>query len=222
MTQNPNSDYKNDPKAIALENREQEGARRFSPSAGRNKAVIAEQLKGFLPRNSQVLEIASGTGEHGHAVCAVREDIMWQYSDPDTESRLSQDDWRLDYPKRLKPSLPLDMLTTEWWGGLPHYSTIYAANMIHIAPIEACEGLAQGAAHLLPPKGQVILYGPFLDGENSALSNLEFDKSLKNRKPQWGVRNQALVKHIFAKAGFNSSQMIAMPKNNHIFVFSRD
>lgn len=206
---------------IALEDREARGVRRFSPSAGRNKTVIAEALRELLPQDSHVLEIASGTGEHGHEICRLREDISWQYSDPDKESRLSQDDWRKDRPMQLRPSLPLDMTASEWWGGLPNYTALYSANMIHIAPIDACYGLAWGAAHLLSDEGKVILYGPFLDGESSAESNLTFDKSLKARNPLWGVRDQSLVKHIFAKAGFNSSQMIAMPKNNHIFVFSR-
>jgi len=179
------SRYEDDPSAIALENREAKGCgpRQYSPSAGRNKAVVAEQLTRLLQADAHVLEIASGTGEHGQAVCSVRDDISWQYSDPDPASRLSQDDWRKDFPMQLRPSLPLDMTAPDWWGGLPNYSAIYAANMP---------------------------------------SNLEFDKSLKSRKPQWGVRNQSLVKHIFAKAGFNATQLIAMPKNNHIFVFSRD
>lgn len=207
---------------IALEERKVEGLRRFSPSSGRNKADIAAQLKMLLPRDAHVLEIASGTGEHGVEICKARDDISWQYSDPDAESRLSQADWRQENPMQLRPPLPLDMTAFEWWGGLPNYSAIFSANMIHIAPIEACEGIAIGAAHLLGDSGKVILYGPFLEGAASAPSNLEFDKSLKSRNPAWGVREQEIVKHIFAKAGFNHATLIAMPKNNHIFVFSRD
>lgn len=207
--------------AIALEDRKADGHRRFSPSSGRNKAHIAERLRDLLPRDAHVLEIASGTGEHGHATCAIRDDISWQYSDPDASSRLSQDDWRKDYPMQLRPALPLDMTAPEWWGGLQNYTALYCANMIHIAPIEACEGLALGAAHILGEEGHVILYGPFLDGKNSAPSNLEFNENLKMRNQSWGVRDQALVKHIFAKAGFNQTTLTAMPKNNHVFVFSR-
>jgi len=207
---------------IALEDRKQDGARRYSPSSGRNKADIAEQLKTILPGEAHVLEIASGTGEHGHAVCDLRNDISWQYSDPDAESRASEDDWRQENPMQLRPALPLDMTAPDWWGGLPDYNAIFSANKIHIAPLEACEGLALGAAHILKKEGILCLYGPFLQEGNSAPSNLEFDKNLKARNPSWGVRDQALVKHIFAKAGFNGHRLIEMPKNNHIFVFSRD
>ena len=207
---------------IALEDRQQNGARRFSPSAGRNKEVIAKHLKTILPPEAHILEIASGTGEHGQAICASRDDISWQYSDPDAESRASEDDWRQESPMQLRPSLPLDMTAPDWWGGLPDYDVVYSANMIHIAPLEACKGLALGAAHILKEGGIVVLYGPFLDESRSAPSNLEFDKNLKARNPAWGVREQALVKHIFAKAGFNGHRLIEMPKNNHIYVFSRD
>lgn len=207
--------------ALALEDREALGRRLTSPSAGRNKEVIAETLKPLLTQDGHILEIASGTGEHGMAICDQRPDIAWQYSDPDARSRASQDDWRLDNPMQLRPALPLDMTAPDWWGGLPNYTDIFSANMVHIAPIEACYGLALGAAHLIKEDGRIFLYGPFLDGENSAPSNLDFDKSLKSRNPAWGVREQGFVKHIFAKAGFNHSDLIAMPKNNHIFVFSR-
>lgn len=207
---------------IALEERQAQGHRRFSPSSARNKNIIAEHMKTLLSPEAHVLEIASGTGEHGQAICGVRDDISWQYSDPDGLSRLSQDDWRLDNPMQLRPSLPLDMTALEWWGGLPNYDAVYSANMIHIAPIEACYGLAFGAAHLLKETGKLFLYGPFLDGDDSAPSNLTFDENLKSRNSTWGVREQAFVKHIFAKAGFNHSTLIPMPKNNHLFVFSRD
>jgi hypothetical protein len=213
---------KNSPSApIALEQRGASGARLHSPSAGRNKQIIADTLKPLLTQDGHVLEIASGTGEHGFEACRARPDIAWQYSDPDATSRASQDDWRQDNPIQLRPALPLDMTAVDWWGGLPNYTDVYSANMVHIAPIEACYGLAMGAAHLLKDGGRVFLYGPFLDGDNSAPSNLDFDKSLKSRNPKWGVREQGFVKHIFAKAGFNDSDLIAMPKNNHIFIFSR-
>ena len=72
---------------IALEARDRDGARLFSPSAGRNKVIIAEWLAERLPLSASVLEVGSGTGEHGAALGALRSDVVWQYSDPDAASR---------------------------------------------------------------------------------------------------------------------------------------
>jgi len=200
---------------IALEDRDRDGERLFSPSAGRNKAVIAAWLAENLPQKSIVLEAGSGTGEHGAALGALRSDVVWQYSDPDAKSRASQSAWKLAH---WPEPLALDLTVPNWAAPLGPYDAIYSANMIHIAPIEALEGLAAGAA---PLTDTVILYGPFLFGDHSAQSNLEFDTSLKRRDPRWGVRELDDVKHIFGNAGFNQVQSLDMPRNNFIVRLSR-
>lgn len=205
MTDNP----------IALEDRDRDGNRLFSPSAGRNKSVIAQWLAKTLSPNAKVLEVGSGTGEHGAALGAMRPDVIWQYSDPDENSRASQSAWKLDdWPDPL----PLDLTRPDWTDPLDRYDAIYSANMIHIAPVEALEGLVRGATRLTDT---VILYGPFLFGEQSAPSNLEFDASLKRRDPRWGVRELENVKHIFGNAGFKQVQSLDMPRNNFIVRLSR-
>ena len=206
---------------IHLETRREEKRRLFSPTAGRNSGPISDILADILSPKSSVLEVGSGTGEHALAMCSKRSDITWQLSDPDARSRQSQDDWRLDLPDQMKPSLDLDMTKIDWWGGLPGYDAIYSANMIHIAPWEAALGLAKGAGHLLGKNGLVLLYGPFKEGSKTAQSNLNFDQSLKSRNPEWGVRTLDSVKHIFADVGFNQQARYEMPAENKILVFSR-
>ncbi len=206
---------------IHLERRDpHEGLRLQSPSAGRNSAIIAEQLASILPEHANVLEIASGTGEHAVASCKARRDIMWRPSDPDERSRQSQNAWRTEIPEQMQESLAIDTTKPDWWNGLESYKALFCANMIHIAPWEAALGYAAGAQHLLGSDGVAILYGPFLEGADTALSNLEFDANLKDRNPLWGVRSLDSVKHIFADVGFNLSARIEMPKNNRILVFS--
>lgn len=205
---------------IALENRDTQDGRLFSPSAGRNQEVIAEELSKILPENADVLEIASGTGEHGIAVLKCRSDVSWQFSDPDPESRKSQSAWIKYEGLKLPNPLNIDM-TTDWTANLSAVDAIFCANMIHIAPIEALKGLAMAAAEIVKPTGVVWLYGPFLFGEASAPSNMDFDSSLKSRNMAWGVRESDFVKHIFALNGFNRSELRPMPKNNHLFGFSR-
>ena len=209
---------------ITLENREQTQGRLFSPSAGRNKAVIAAQLAELLPDNAKVLEIASGTGEHGAELFQIRPDIIWQYSDPDPQSRISQDAWAIHSDadrKNLLLALNLDMCAVNWAESLGSFDAMFSANMIHIAPWEAALGLAAGAGKILTDRGIAWLYGPFLDGPASAPSNLAFNESLKQRNPAWGVRSIDSVKHIFAKHGFNHVSRRDLPKNNLLLGFSR-
>lgn len=207
-------------KSIALEKRESQDGRLFSPSAGRNREDIASVLKDVLPNSARILEIASGTGQHGMTALEARSDLHWQFSDPDPVSRESQAAWIAHSGLKLEPPLHVDV-TTDWTTELAPYDAIFCANMIHIAPIAALEGLARGAASLLPAHGVVWLYGPFLFGAESAPSNLDFDRSLKSRNPAWGVRESDFVKHIFALHGFNRSELCPMPANNHFFGFFR-
>ncbi|MEL6687133.1 MAG: DUF938 domain-containing protein [Pseudomonadota bacterium] len=202
-------------KPIALEDRAIEGAKLFSPSAGRNKAVISEWLADNLPMDGRVLEVGSGTGEHGAALGEQRPDVIWQYSDPDPQSRASQAAWASDH---WPAPLDLDLAKESWADDLSKVDAIFSANMIHIAPIEATHGLAAGAAKLTDT---VILYGPFLFGADSAPSNLDFDTSLKSRDPGWGVREFDFVKHIFENVGFSQAECFEMPRNNHIVRLSR-
>jgi len=93
--------------------------------------------------------------------------------------------------------------------------------MIHIAPYSSVAGLAAGASHILPKNHEFYLYGPFLEGKETAESNLKFDATLKNRDADWGVRDLSDVKHIFATYGLNLSKRVVMPKENRLLVFKR-
>jgi len=206
MTDDTIPNYNN---SVTLEDRDEVDGRMFSPSAGRNKAVVAGHLAELLTEKANVLEIASGTGEHGVELVGVRTDISWQYSDIDAQSQASQTAWAAhiasrDGHSRLKPPLNLDMCAPDWTQGLGKFDAVFSANMIHIAPWEA-----------------IWLYGPFLDGEATAPSNLDFDASLKRRNSAWGVRSIDSVKHIFAKRGFNQYSRRDLPKNNLLLGFSR-
>ena len=154
-------------------------------------------------------------------MCGARPDIMWQPSDPNAESRASQNDWAQDCGGRMLSSLEVDTTQQEWPDRLSDIDVIYCANMIHIAPWEAALGLVNGASKLLKAGSRFILYGPFLEGGETAPSNLQFDVSLKSRNPSWGVRNLEDVKHIFSEAGFTHSARIVMPKENRTLIFTK-
>ena len=209
------------PLPIHLEDRIEEGARKYSPTAARNREPIGHILSPLIPNGGRVLEIASGTGEHALHMCCLRPDMSWQPTDPDEGSRASQDDWAKDAGGNMATSIDVDVTTPTWDTDVPQCEVIYCANMVHIAPWAAAEGLVKGA-HKLLSEGQIcVLYGPFKEGAETAQSNLDFDVYLRSRNPAWGVRNLEDVKHIFELHGFNLTQRTVMPKNNLILVFKR-
>ena len=196
--------------------------KRIAPSAERNKAPIGEELTSLLPQNAHVLEIASGTGQHGACFTALRTDIIWQYSDIDADARNSQAAYGYDNPDQLKPPLTVDVANQNWWQNMPNITNLYCANMIHIAPWEAAMGLAKGAGKLLNTGSKLFLYGPFLCGVQSAASNLAFAENLKQRNPLWGVRELSDVQNLFAENNFHLTQKIEMPRDNYLLVFIRE
>lgn len=205
---------------VALEDRAREAAKLYSPSAARNKGPVADALVPRLPEGAHVLEIGSGTGEHGEACCLRRPDIAWQLSEIDPDSRASCAA-RADETENLLTPLALDATDAIWADGLPPADAVVSLNVIHIAPWAVARGLAAGAARVVKPGGLVFLYGPFMEGEATAPSNLGFDASLKSRNPDWGVRDLDAVKSLFQAQGFNFEDRIEMPANNLSLVFGR-
>ena len=215
-----------DPKVIALEARRSEGARRYSPSAARNRAAIVQAWREALPTEARVLEIGSGTGEHAAALCAAFPGLRWQPSDPDPGSRDSQDAWAGEAPGRIAPALDLDVTVPGWASAVPSPADlVFSANMIHIAPFEACEGLFRGAGEALSgaEDGLVVLYGPFSRRGAMAPSNAAFSASLRARDPAWGVRDlDDQVQPLAARFGFALAGVRDMPANNLLVVFERN
>ncbi len=92
--------------------------------------------------------------------------------------------------------------------------------MIHIAPWSAAQGLLAGAGRLLPSGGSLFLYGPYIEtGVATAPSNLDFDRSLRERDGAWGIRRLDAVTAEAAGHGLGLAERIAMPANNLSLVF---
>lgn len=107
-------------------------------------------------------------------------------------------------------------------GGPKELLAVFCANVIHIAPWRVAEGLFAGAARYLRADGRLFLYGPFKrDGRHTALSNAIFDTSLRERDPEWGVRDIADLEKLAASGGLTLLETVEMPANNLILVFGR-
>ena len=208
---------------LALEGRPiSEDGRRFSPSIGRNRDVVRDAVLSIVSGEDSVLEIASGTGEHGAHITRAAPEIRWTYTDIDPDSMASQAAWRAhEGHERLDGPFRLDTTVRPWdVPGL--FDAVFCANMIHIAPFEACEGLIVGSADALKSDGHLMLYGPFARNGAIAESNQRFKDDLQRRDPRWGVRDlDQDVLPLAAAAGFRLDRVIDMPANNLMVAFVR-
>jgi SAM-dependent methyltransferase len=198
--------------------------RLHAESCVRNEQPIIDALTPVLDgRSGVVLEIGSGTGQHAVAWAHAFPELTWQPSDPLDAHLDSIRAWAAARPSpNLRAPLVLDA-TTEWSGALDGTTTaVISVNVIHISPWAVAEGIVSGAAAALSPGGALIFYGPFMEGgQHTGDGNVQFDASLRARDPEWGIRDLGDVAELAGQAGFGPPDVISMPANNRLVVFSR-
>ena len=193
-----------------------------SPAAQRNRGPILEVLRKHLPAAGTVLELASGSGEHVEHFAAALPGLVFQPSDPDPAARASiAARAQQGGLQNVRAPLDLDADAAEW--RLPaEIAAILCINMIHISPWRATTGLLRKAAAILPSKGLLYLYGPYRrGGRHTAPSNEAFDRDLRSRNPEWGVRNVEEVIAEAASRGIELVEIVEMPANNLSVVLRR-
>lgn len=195
--------------------------RRSAPHVARNARPIAEVLAQILPAHGLVLELASGTGEHVLHFAQEFPRLLWQPSDPEPASLRSIEAWRGDSGLfNLLPAISLDARAAEW--PVPAADAILCINMIHISPWSATVGLMRGAGRLLGEGAPLYLYGPYRqDGVETVPSNEAFDESLRERDPEWGLRELEAVEEEAGKHGLALDRIVEMPANNLSVIFRK-
>lgn len=212
------------PYLVAVDDETRNRERQAAPAAERNSGPILEVLRGILPDAGKALEIASGTGQHVAAFAPAFPEIDWQPSDPSPEARKSIAAWAADSAlANILAPLALDVTEAGWAEGAGGpFDALLCINLLHISPWAACEGLMQGAGRLLAPGGLMYLYGPYKrGGEHTAPSNAEFDASLRQRDPSWGVRDMDEVAACAAGQGLVLERSVDMPANNFSLILRR-
>ncbi|MEQ8651188.1 MAG: DUF938 domain-containing protein [Kiloniellales bacterium] len=195
-----------------------------SPAAERNQQPLIDALAPRLPRAGMVLELASGPGQHATAFARHFQQLSWQPSDADPRALASIAAWRAESGlENLLAPIALDVMEENWWQAVPEQpAAAFSANMTHIAPWAASEGLIAGLAALLPSAAPVVVYGPYLQASvETAPSNLSFDASLRARNPQWGIRSAEDMDALAERHGFAAETRIAMPANNTILTYRK-
>ena len=190
------------------------------PATLRNRVPIADVLDKFLPHNGVVLEIASGSGEHGVFFQKSFPSIIWQTSDPEVLHRKSIISWISHQGLSSKMPEPLDIdVEKRPWPITNQLRAlikgIVCINMIHVSPWSCTIALFEESKKYLDKNGFLMLYGPFFrkDKETSE-SNLNFDQTLKSQNQLWGIRQLESVNEIAVNNGYVQDNIIDMPANN--------
>ncbi|XP_034043889.1 methyltransferase-like 26 [Thalassophryne amazonica] len=198
-------------------------------AADRNKEPILTVLRESLrtDRNLQALEISSGTGQHVVHFAQALPNVIWQPSEFDRSSLNSIEAYRRRYRlSNVKPPIHLDASQSyHHWGGIEPESLdlVVNINMMHISPLACTEGLFRGSGVVLKPQGLLLTYGPYaVNGQISPQSNIDFDYSLRQRNPDWGLRDVSLLRSMAQTNSLFLEKIVDMPANNKCLLFRKE
>jgi cyclopropane fatty-acyl-phospholipid synthase-like methyltransferase len=203
----------------------------FASSADRNKDPILEILQKNLPYeesegcNLFCLEISSGTGQHVIHFAKNLPFMTFQPSEFTLSNLPSIQEYIVEsgLTNILSP-LAIDVTSSvdRWNLARQNYDLIININMIHISPWQCTVSLFEKASMLLSSKGVLLTYGPYaFHGIISPESNINFDRSLKARDQQWGLRDIDDLKRVASEYGLKLEKIEDMPSNNKTLIWKR-
>lgn len=190
----------------------------FSLACENNKRPILTVLARVFDRPGTVLEIGSGTGQHGVFFAEGLPHLQWQPSDragniPGMSLWFSE----AELPNLLAP-LVLDVSLPRWPAG--QYQGVFTANTLHIMAWPEVTAMFAGLERVLSPGAAVCIYGPFnYEGCFTSASNQAFDAMLHSQASHMGIRDIADVTALAGRHGLTLQEDHAMPANNRLLVF---
>ena len=201
--------------------------RLFFPATERNRESIREVLSRIFIKRGFILEIGSGSGEHGVVFQKCFPEITWQSSDPELIHRKSISSWIDHEELNLKMPQPLDIDVEKTPWKIPteillSLEGIISINMIHIASWNCTKSLFRESGKLLKNGQFLMLYGPFkICNKHVSQTNDLFDFSLKMQNKLWGVRDLGEVSEEATNYGFIKDEVIRMPTNNFSIIYRK-
>jgi SAM-dependent methyltransferase len=193
---------------------------RFSQSAENNKQPIADVLAQAFEDVREVLEIASGTGQHAVHVASRLTHLTWQPSD--LTENLASLNARIDLeaPQNVRPPIELDIGTRPW--PVESIDGVFSANSLHIISWPLVEDFFSGVGEVLAGGGRLCVYGPFkYNGAFTTPSNERFGGWLKGRDVASGIRDFEAVNELAAAQELDLVADHAMPANNQMLVWKK-
>jgi len=195
-------------------------------AGNRNKEPILSVLKGLLPENGDVLELASGAGLHINYFAPHFPKITFHPSDKDVSVFDTIKSKRADAGnKNVADPVALDLTDPATWpdpkNGL--FDAIFVINIFQVAPVSIADGIAALGAKVLKPNGFVAIYGPFkLNGKYTTQSNADFDGELRGAGvAEWHLKDIADLEKAANKHGLVLKTRFDLPANNFLLQFGR-
>jgi SAM-dependent methyltransferase len=192
----------------------------YAESCDINKDPILDVLKNVFADRRQVLELASGTGQHAVHFGRALPHLTWQTSELQ-QNHAGIQAWldEAQLPNVLAP-VQIDANDEHWPVG--SFDAIFNANTVHILSLPEVENLFAGIGRVLDAGGILCLYGPFnYGGKFTSDSNARFDVWLKSRNPSSGVRDFEALNTLAEAQGMMLLSDIEMPINNRTLIWQR-
>jgi SAM-dependent methyltransferase len=203
-----------------------------SEACERNKGPILEILAGALAHSREVLEIGSGTGQHATHFAAHLPHLVWQPSDTgayltDLRARIATERLARKPPAgahegtpNLRAPIELDVRELPW--SVDPVDAVFTANTLHIMSWDAVQDLFRGVGAVLTGPSVLCIYGPFrYGGRYTSASNAEFDRYLRARDPESGIRDFEEVNTLSSEQGLSLLADHPMPANNQLMIWHK-
>lgn len=189
----------------------------FSQACENNKRPILSVLENWFSDIKSVLEVGSGTGQHGVFFAEQMPWLTWQASDL-VMNHSGINAWidEAQLPNIQRP-LNLDVNDTPW----PDLSveSVFTANTFHIMSWPEVALFFQRLS-AFSSLSQLAIYGPFnYEGRFTSESNAAFDLHLKAAAPHRGIRDFEAVCSLAESIGMKFNDDVAMPANNRLLRF---
>jgi len=191
-----------------------------SEACERNKGPILEILAGAFAHTRKVLEIGSGTGQHATHFAAHLPHLIWQPSD--TGDYLTGLRERIEYEgtPNLRPPVELDVRALPW--PAEPVDAVFTANTLHIMGWDAVKDLFRGVGAVMSGPAILCIYGPFrYGGRFTSASNADFDRYLRARDPESGIRDFEEVNTLSSEQGLTLLADHSMPANNQLIIWHK-
>jgi len=192
----------------------------FSQACENNKPFILEVLLDVLADREQILEIASGSGQHACHFAENMPWLRWQPSELAENLPLLQPRCRAYEGSNLAQPLVLDVQDAPWPVAIPR--ALFTANSLHIMAFAAVRALFARLAEDASGDTVLVVYGPFnYNGRYTSDSNARFDQYLAQHNPRSGIRDFEAVNQLAEDAGFALQRDCDMPANNRLLVWQK-